>query len=378
MYQELLALATFVGTIIGVGLFGLPYATARIGFIPMLFYFAFFGLIITLTHLMYGEITLRTKSNHRLPGYSRIYLGRTAQSIASITTFIGLTGSLLAYIIIGGKFTAGLLQPYLGGTEVLYVTLFFLAGAFLIYVGSSAVGRTDIVTMTILLAIVAILLVIVTPFIQTEYFTTINLAYLFLPYGIILFSLDGMAVIPEMREILKGREHALRRLIIIGSIIPIIVYIAFIILVYGVTGTMTTEDALTGLNQALGSGVISLGFLFGILTTFDSYITIGITLKKTFNYDWRLTVVPSTLLACMPAFILYLLGVNSFIAIISFIGAVALGIDIVLVALIYYVAQRHSQRPPAYTLGLRSITISSLVALFLIGVVLEILSISRG
>ena len=124
MYQKLLALATFTGTIIGVGLFGLPYVTAKIGFLPMLIYFIILSAVLIFINLMYGEIALRTAKNHRLPGYARIYLNPAAARLGYLTTFIGLTGSLLAYVLVGGEFLKNLLGPMLGGSSFLYATIF--------------------------------------------------------------------------------------------------------------------------------------------------------------------------------------------------------------------------------------------------------------
>src|SRR3989338_415431 len=116
MYQKLLALATFCGTIIGVGLFGLPYVTAQVGFVPMIFYFLILGVVMLLVNIAYGEIVLRTAGDHRLPGYNRIYLKNPwLERLSYLTTIVGLVGSLLAYLLVGGSFLASLAMPYLGG-----------------------------------------------------------------------------------------------------------------------------------------------------------------------------------------------------------------------------------------------------------------------
>ncbi|MAF20621.1 MAG: hypothetical protein CMI55_02985, partial [Parcubacteria group bacterium] len=75
------ALSTLVGSIIGVGLYSLPYITARVGIWVMLFYFLVLSLVSILIGLIYGEVILRTKGLHRLPGYAEKYLGLGAKRI---------------------------------------------------------------------------------------------------------------------------------------------------------------------------------------------------------------------------------------------------------------------------------------------------------
>ena len=103
------ALAVLIGTIIGVGLFSLPYITAQIGILTMLFYFLILGAVMILISLIYSEVALRTKELHRLPGYAEKYLGSKAKKIAFVSNGFGLTGALLAYLIVGGEFLFSLL-----------------------------------------------------------------------------------------------------------------------------------------------------------------------------------------------------------------------------------------------------------------------------
>jgi len=100
--QFVYALATFVGTVIGVGLFGLPYVALKVGFAVVLFYFIFIGIVTALVLLIYGEIILRTEGVHRLPGYAEKYLGIWGKRVAFLSIVLTLVGALLAYLIVGG------------------------------------------------------------------------------------------------------------------------------------------------------------------------------------------------------------------------------------------------------------------------------------
>ena len=96
----ILAISTLSGTIIGVGLFSLPYITSKVGLWVMLAYFIGLGVIVIAVHRFFGEVVLKTEGQHRLPGYAGIHLGKTGKTIAVVSTILGLFGALLAYLLV--------------------------------------------------------------------------------------------------------------------------------------------------------------------------------------------------------------------------------------------------------------------------------------
>lgn len=368
MKQFILATSMLAGTTIGVGLFGLPYVTSKIGYIPILFYFFFLTALILNIHLMYGEIVLRTKGTHRLPGYAKIYLGKKGKLLALITGIVGLLGANLAYIIVGGDFLAQLFQPIFGGSSFFYIFLFFAIGSLLVYLGSNTIAVSEVLSLGVFFVIMAAMVVKGAPFIQTENLNTVDLTYLFLPYGIVLFALGGMSVIPETRQILGKNANLLKKIIIAGTIIPAITYVVFVTLVVGVTGPSTSQNALDGIKQVIGPQVIIFGYLFGIITTFTSYLTLSLTLKQIFIYDVRLQEFISWAIATLTPAILYLAGVNNFIVVIGLIGAITAGIDGILVIMMTYSAKKNGSRKPEYSLRMHKVAYVAIIVLFLLGI----------
>ena len=70
------AISALVGTVIGAGIFGIPYVVAKIGFLPGIFYLLTLGTLVLFLNLLYGEVILRTPGDHQLTGYAEIYLGK--------------------------------------------------------------------------------------------------------------------------------------------------------------------------------------------------------------------------------------------------------------------------------------------------------------
>lgn len=372
-YQTIIAVATLTGTIIGVGMFALPYVAAKVGIWTMLAYFIVLGAITILTHLMAGEVALRTKQICRLPGYTGKYLGKRAGQISLLVSILGLVGANLAYLVVGGGFLHAILSPVFGGAVFVYVFIFFAAGAFLVFADIKSIAQTELILAAVFLAILAIIFYKGYFFISVSYLFNFEPEHFFLPYGAILFSLSGLSLVPEIKEIMTENPANLKKVISISVIIAAIIYLFFTVLVLGLTGPQTSVEAVAGLKIVFGDGLAFLAFILGALTTFTSHIALGLTVKKILWHDLRLGKSISWALACFLPFILYLLGFNNFIAIISLTGGVALGLQSILIIFTYLKAKKKSGQIPAYNLNIPIIVIWLTVLALLLGVVYQVL-----
>src|SRR3989338_8075254 len=138
-----LALSTLVGTIVGAGIFGIPFAILKSGIVPGLFYLFLLGCIICLLHLFFGEICLRTSGKHRLVGYAGIYLGKTGKAVATLTLLFVLIGSLLAYLILVGEFSEIVFGGLIPLSSVLFTVLFSVCAFFLVLSGRQLITKIE-------------------------------------------------------------------------------------------------------------------------------------------------------------------------------------------------------------------------------------------
>ena len=358
------ALSILSGTIIGVGLFSLPYITSKVGVFVILGYLLILGVIAIIIHSFFGEIALKTPDFLRLPGFAKIYLGDLGKRAALISTILGLFGAILAYLIIGGEFLGSLLKPVFGGSSSIYTLFYFALGAGLIYFGIKAISKVEFWGLILFFIILILIFFRGQPFLRIENLLLIpEPGFLFLPYGAVLFSLWGAALIPEVEEMLKENKKLLRKIIPIAILIPILVYLFFIFLILGITRPQTTESALIGLRNVLGDGIVSLALLFGLLTTFTSFIALGLTLKKVFWYDLKIGRNLAWAITCFIPLFLFLIGFQSFINVISVVGGVMIGIEAILILLMY-----RKVFP-----GKNKFLIFPLALIFLVGIVYEII-----
>lgn len=366
MLKFLKALAVFAGTIIGVGIFALPYAASKAGFFIVLLFFFIIAIVSIFNHLIYGEISLGTKGLHRLPGYTEKYLGRRWKMVAFASIVVGIFGALLAYLIVGGEFLRLFFSQFLGGNSLVYTLLFFSFGAFLIFRGIKSISQIEIAFLGIFFILLIIFFVKALPFINTSYFQAIDWKFITFPYGIILFSLWGLTTVPEIKEMLGGDRRLLRKTIISGITLATIVYLFFIIVIFGASGPLTTKTAMSGFYQVLGGGIVNLGFIFGVITCFTSFITLGLVFKKMLWYDMGLPKNLAWFITCFFPLTLFLLGFNEFLDIIGLAGAFGVGVAGTVVVFVYreFLRKTQSRRmhPALYLLPV----------LLVIGIIFEI------
>lgn len=331
------SIAALSGTTIGVGLFSLPYITSKVGILAMVGYFLVLGALIILINSFFGELALKTPDFKRMPGFAKFYLGNWGKKVSLVSAVLGSLGASLAYLIVGGKFLESLLFPIFGGSNLIYTVLYFSFGAFLIFFGMKLVSKIEFWGLVLFFVILMVIFIQGIPFLKIENLLvkTGDAGDLFLPYGAILFSLWGAALIPEVEEMLSKDKKLLKKIIPIAVLIPALVYLFFIFLILGITGEQTTQSALTGLKDFLGDRIFSLGLFFGLMTTFTSFIALGLNFKKVLWYDLKINKNLAWAITCFVPLFLFLIGLKSFISVISVVGGVMLGIDGILILLMY-------------------------------------------
>ncbi len=331
------SIGLMIGTIIGAGMFALPYVIARAGIFWGLVHLIVAFCIVTLIHIFYSVVVVSTPGKHRLPGYARIHLGAGAGRFAFFSAFGGFYGALLAYGILGGIFLSRLFPFFEIGTDM-FTFLFFAVGAIVLLVNLRLVGEINFFLTLILIAAVGALAVLLLPYMEFSNFKlAADKAAWFLPYGIFLFAFAGASAVPDAADAFYRGHRApngrFRRMLVLSTGIPLLVYLVFIISVVGASGQATSPDAILGLEGFLGERAIVMGSFAGLLAVFTSFLSLGLDLKSMIRYD----IGTSSFIAWMGAMavppLLFAAGIDDFVSIISLVGAVAIGIDGILILL---------------------------------------------
>ena len=361
------ATSTLMGAIIGAGILGIPYVIAKAGFVYGILNIVILGLLILFMNLCLGEIVLRTPNNHQLAGYAEKYLGKHGKRIMGFAMVFGIYGAIIAYIIGVGN----TLSDMLGKTPLFFGVLFFVFISSMIYFGIKSMGKTEMILNILKSAAFVVICAILLFFVKTTNLPSFNSAYIFLPYGAIIFAFIGTAAIPEMREELRKNEQKLKKAILIGTIIPIIFYILFAFFVVATTGSSTTEIATHGL-KLVSFPLFVLSNIFAVLAMATAALVLGVALKETYMYDFHIKPFLAWVLTCIIPFLIFLFVRKGFIDIISLTGAIMGGLEGILIMLMHFHAKSKGTRKPEFTIGNHPLLTGIIILIFTIGIIYNV------
>jgi amino acid permease len=380
LYPHLLAIGSLAGTIIGLGMFGIPYVAMKAGIGLTFLYLLILGLVMAVVHMMYIEVTLRTNQTHRFVGYVGIYFGKYWKVIASFMSIITLWGSLLIYTIVGGEFINIILKPFLGDVLFPASLAFFALGAYSVARPPRTIGKIESMFTFSIVAIVFIFLAkgLWRGNIDYNNFHFADFSNWLLPYGVIMFAFGGFSIIPSIENILvkeiENKQKIHFGLIgIFGTLIPMIVYMVFMFSVVGITGAQTSKEALAGMEAVLGNGYVKIGALVGFFALFTSFIALGDELKRVFYDDYKIPYGISLFLTLFAPLVLFLFQILGFIQVMSFIGAVAGLFFYLFMIFMFYKAKRNSEMQPLFSFSFPKVLAWVIALIFVIGGVYNII-----
>jgi len=366
------SIAVMFGYIIGVGMFGLPYLTNKVGVLSFLLLLVGMAFVQYFCHLIFASVILETKAYHRLPGYAGIYLGKFWKHLGLLTKVVGNYGSLLAYIVITGIFLNQLLAPYFGENILLYATVLFLAEALIIFFGVKSIGPAELVMTGLLFLVLGFLCVKGVPHLAISNYHLADWRLFFLPYGAMLFALDGSGAVPLAVKLLNRDQKATKKVIRISIFGSMFIILFFVLIITGISGDNTTPDALVGLEGILSQNIINVALLFGVLTMITSFLGVAEDLRESLSEDYKINKTLAWALTITAPFLLYLAGVSDLIQIISFTGAVSGSLGVIILLLIFNKLRKEEKPLKLFKKKPSLFFIAFLVCLFLAGMVYEV------
>ncbi len=336
--QATVAEAVFMitGMTIGAGVLGIPYVVSQVGLLIGLVYIVVLGIVMLSLNLMVGEVAVRTKKSLQTPGFAGKYLGTWAKELLSVTTILSATGALLAYVVGEGQTLAALF----GGNPAWWSVLFWTVGSFFVWRGLDAVKKVDKIFASLVIAIIVGLSFYLLRDFQAENLFYHDYAKIFMPYGVILFALHASPAVAEVHALLPGSQKHFRKALLLGTLIPIVVYMLFALAVVGVSGTGTTGIATLGLGQTYGKGILFFANLFAIFAMGTGFLGLGTALRQTLIWDHKISPFLSTMFVIGAPLALFMAGFRSFVAILDTVGGLFIGVEAVLMVLIYWRAKK--------------------------------------
>ncbi len=363
------AISTLTGTVIGAGFLGIPYVVAKPGFLVGLAWMTLISLMMLIVNLMIGEIALSTKTVHHIPGYASKYLGRKTKIFIFLSSIFGLYAALIAYLLGEGDslsfiFTGSVKYGLMAGIG------FWVLMAFLTFKGIRSFKKIQPLAVLVVFLVTLILGVINFDKIDISNLTYYNSSFLFVPFGVILFAFLGISAIPEMRRVLMKNERLMKKAIVIGSLIPLAVYILFALVVLGLYGSTVSEIATISLGKVIT--------LLGIFTMFTAFLALNLALQDTYRFDFSLSLKKAWLFSIFLPLLFFLIiriyNLAGFVRVLSLGGAISGGLLSIAILLIHEkILDMKKERKPEFKVRLPFLVKILLIVLFLVGILYEFL-----
>jgi len=366
----LLPAGFLASTIVGAGMFALPYVTAAAGLAVGVGYLILFSVVSALMHLLYADVIVRTPENHRFVGYAELYLGKIGKGIAVVATIVGILFSLMIYLVLASSF----LKVFISGPDLMLALGFWLLASIPIFFNINRLVASENIIMAGMIGIILLIFFYGAPGVSRVVMSPLaNPSLIFLPYGAILFSLAGRTAVPALLGYFRNNGKpvkAAKAAIILGSMVPAALYLLFILSILAISPSVS-EDSITGVREALPSWVVSLLTVLGLIAIWSTYIVIGRDVKKSLFYDFKFPDFFAGAAVVAVPLGLYLLGLRELVPLISVAGGVFIGLEGIFVLLMW---RQASQVPASAPLISRfpAAVLYILLLVFGLGIVYEI------
>lgn len=372
--NAVLPIALLSATIIGAGVFSLPYATKQSGWIISLVYLVFSTIVFYILHTMYADIILRDEKKYKFAGYARNYLGDGGYYVSILATVLGAIITLSVYIILGESFSQIIFtdSPLLKNS----VYIFWIIASTLIFINLKRMARLEF----LITAAMVFLIFIIFALGATEGtgkitdLAAINLRFVLIPFGPFLFSFSGRSAIPSLVDYFKENKISfskIKKVIFWGTFLPAIVYAMFIIGIIGMAKTVT-EDSVASI-ATLPYLMTVIIAITGILSILSSYIMVGLSTKEILEKDLDFPKIWANLIIIFLPIILIEIGLSSFIRAITIAGGIFLAMEGMIIAMIWEKIEDKKIKKVLFKKKLPKILINGIIITFFLGAVYAIL-----
>ncbi|EPH5254879.1 aromatic amino acid transport family protein [Vibrio cholerae] len=372
------------GTTIGAGMLALPLASAGIGFSTSLMIMLGLWMLMAFTALLMVEIHQYADKEATLHTLAKQILGHKGKWVATFAMLFLFYSLCAAYIAGGGAQFTQRITDFTGvNVESSSGTLLFtLIVALVVTVGTGTVDRVNRVLFAgKMIAMVAVLFFLA-PNVSQSYLLSmpIQQGLIIAAIPVIFTSFGFHGSIPAIVNYLDGDTPALRKAILIGSAIPLVIYIFWQLVTLGVVSQSALLDnmGLTALIGVLSTTVhqSNLGNIIGVfadLALLTSFLGVSLGLFEFMgdslrNQQGKMNRPLASVVTFLPPLIFALFYPQGFIMALGY-AAIALAILAIFLPLVMVIKVRQQATEQHYqvTGGNGALFVTGLVGLLIIG-----------
>lgn len=294
------------GTTIGAGMLALPVATGLAGFVPSLILFIVYWLFMTFTAFLMLEVNLWMEDQTNLITMARKTLGKGGALFSWVTYLFLLYTLTTAYIAGSGPILLDFITSLTGVTLPTWMGPFPLLLVFglFVYQGIRSVDLINRLLMAGLVVTFLLMVLFLFPHVQAELLSYSDWSALWIAVPIVSTSFGFHIIIPSLTNYLHRDVRSLRLVILIGSLIPLLVYIVWEWLALGIVpvggpnglaaGYQAGSNGAALLSIALGHSQLALiARLFSFFAIITSFLGVAVSLSDFLADGFKIPKTPT-------------------------------------------------------------------------------------
>lgn len=242
------------GTSIGAGMLALPVVTALGGIFPSAFVYFLCWIFSLSTGLLLVEILSWMGEGVNFVSIGNHFFGRKGKVLAWALYLFLFYSLSVAYMAGGGKIVS---YMFSGASSEMAIFLFALFFAVFVVAGTQTAGRLNYLLMSGLVVSYALVLLFGIGNIEWDRLKGGSVIAAFLALPVIFTSFSYQGLVPTLYSYLHGNVKWLKRSIIVGTSIPLVVYVIWDILMKG----MIPIEGKYGLLEAQKEGLTAVDSL---------------------------------------------------------------------------------------------------------------------
>lgn len=326
------------GTTIGAGMLALPVVTGFAGMIPSALLFIFYWLFMLFTAFLILEVNLWMGERANMISMAKKTLGPVGELIAWGAYLLLLYALMTAYLASSGPLVIGFFKSVTGIILPEWVSFVPLLGIFAYFVimGTAALDKLNRILMIGLGASFLYLIFVLVPHVEYQKLQHVDFWALDLAVSVAATSFGFHIIIPNMTTYLERDVPKLKKSLLIGSFIPLVIYLMWEVVTLGIIPLsgphsiesgyqqgITGAEVLANLLNMPGFSMVARAFAFFAVVT--SFLGVSLSLSSCLADGLHLRQIKAPpglvdVLTFLPPLIIALIDPRAFLTALTFAG----------------------------------------------------------
>jgi len=390
-YKLIGSILLVIGTSVGAGMLALPIATAHLGFIGSLILLFVCWFVMTAGAFLLLEVNLWMPLNSNLNTMARATIGPIGQ-IISWLAFLLLLYSLLCAYISGGSDLFHNMLAFAGINITMWQAsiIFTLVFGSVVYMGIKSVDYVNRGLMFVKFGAYVLLVFLLMPFVSAAKLASGSIHDITsaTAFTVTITSFGYAVIVPSLRIYFAGDNERLKKAILIGSLIPLVCYIAWDAAIMGILpidgehgllsilhSNRSTSNLVNAMTAAASESSVSFfAELFTSICVLTSFLGVALCLTDFWADGLQLEKkgISNTLIAAitfLPPLIMVLFWPGIFVTALKYAGIYCIVLLIMLPAWMAWAGRYKKKLTSEFTVPGGKYLLSGLIVLSVIMIV---------